>query len=181
MYEPFPDNYVWNLSVNLSLSTGGQFTEVLDAITPILPLAARGDEATGAWVDAWECLGDRVAELAGEELAAGAPLSAGQRYIRAANYFMIAERFHATDSERRTAVYQKVMDALDAFIAHGGEPVSRVEIPYKGGSFPALFYRAPDAPPASPAMIQFNGLDSTKSRCGARRCAPSSPVAGSPC
>ena len=34
MFEPFPGNYVWNLSTNIALNTGAQLNEVLDSIGP---------------------------------------------------------------------------------------------------------------------------------------------------
>ncbi|WP_291039835.1 prolyl oligopeptidase family serine peptidase [Herbiconiux sp.] len=162
MFEPFPGNYVWNLSVNLSLSTGGQLTEILEAIDPVIALSAKGDDATSAYLDAWEGLGDRMVSLGDEELAAGRPWSAASRFERAANYYMTGERMQEIGGRRRTEVYGKMLEAFARVVVHGGEPVSRVEIPCEGGSFPGLFFRAPGAGPRTPVMVQFNGLDSTK-------------------
>lgn len=162
MFEPFPGNYVWNLSTNIALNTGGQINEVLDAIAPIIPVADAGDEGTEAYLDAWSGLGDRLVELAEEDLDRGHPLSAAQKFVRAAGYYITGERMQRVGFEPRIVAYSKMKSAFGRFIEHGGEPVEWVEIPYAGTSFPALFFRAPGADARTPVIVQLNGLDSTK-------------------
>ena len=36
MFELFPDNYVWNLSINIALGTGGYITEIDKACTEVM-------------------------------------------------------------------------------------------------------------------------------------------------
>jgi len=162
MFEPFPGNYVWNLSTNIALNTGAQINEVIDAITPIVPLAASGDEGTEAYLEAWSSLGDRISELAQEDLDAGHPLSAATKWERAAVYYITGERMQRVGYGPRVEAYQKMLDSFAKLVEHGGYPLERVEIPYEGTSFPALFYRAPGAGPKTPVIVQVNGLDSTK-------------------
>lgn len=162
MFEPFPGNYVWNLSTNIAINSGAQLNEVLDAIAPVIPLASAGDEGTQAYLEAWSALGDRIAELGDEDLAAGHTLSAATKHQRAAIYYIAGERMQRVGFEPRVIAYQKMLDSFALFVQHGEEPLERVEIPFEGGSFPALFYRAPLAGPNTPVVVQFNGLDSTK-------------------
>lgn len=162
MFELFPGNYVWNLSTNIALNTGAQINEVVDACTPIVPLAASGDAGTEAYLEAWAGLGDRIAELAAEDLAAGHEFSAATKYERAAVYYITGERMQRVGYAPRVEVYQKMLDSFDAVVRYSGEPLEKVEIPYEGSSFPALFYRAPGAGPKTPVMVHVNGLDSTK-------------------
>ncbi|MFH5823154.1 alpha/beta hydrolase family protein [Georgenia sp. AZ-5] len=162
MFEPFPGNYVWNLSTNIALNTGAQLNEVLDAIAPVIPLSSSGDDATEAYLEAYEDLGDRLVGLAEEDLAAGHTLSAATKYERAAVYYLTGERMQRVGNERRKVAYRKMLDAVDAFIQHGAEPVTRVEIPFGDSAFPALFYRAPEASEKTPVIVHVNGLDSTK-------------------
>ena len=162
MFEPFPGNYVWNLSTNIAINTGAQLNEVLDAIAPVVPLAASGDEGTEAYLEAWSGLGDRIAELADEDLALGHTLSAATKYVRAANYYITGERMQRVGYPPRVLAYAKMKAAFARFIEYGQEPLEWVEIPYAGTSFPALLYRAPGAAAKSPFIVQLNGLDSTK-------------------
>ncbi|MES2170495.1 MAG: alpha/beta fold hydrolase [Actinomycetota bacterium] len=162
MFELFPGNYVWNLSTNIAMNTGGQLNEVVDACRPIIELASAGDEGTEAYLEAWSGLGDRIAGLAAEDLAAGHTLSAATKSVRAAVYYITGERMQRVGYEPRTVTYQKMLDCFATFVRYCEEPVERVEIPFEGSSFPALFYRAPSAGPKTPVMVHFNGLDSTK-------------------
>ena len=162
MFELFPDNYVWNLSLNIALSTGGQLNEAVDACRPIVELARAGDEGTEAYLRAWEALGDRLVALAEEDQASGHTLSAATKHLRASTYYITGERMQRVGYAPREIAYRKALDSFASFIEHGGEEVVRVEIPYDGTSFPALFHRSPHAGAHSRVLIQFNGLDSTK-------------------
>lgn len=162
MFEPFPGNYVWNLSTNIALNTGAQLNEVLDAIRPVRDLAAQGDNATAAYLDAYEGLGDRICALADEDLAAGRKLSAADKYLRAANYYLTGERMQRVGDRHREAVYDKMLRAFAAYLANTDEPAERVEIPYGDSSFPGIFFRSPLAGDRSPVVVHVNGLDSTK-------------------
>lgn len=162
MFEPFPGNYVWNLSFNISMNTGAQLNEVMDAIAPIVPLAGSGDAGTEAYLDAWGGLGDRIMSLSDDDLAAGHHRSAAVKAVRAGNYYITGERMQAVGTEPRTVVYAKMLDAFARFESFGGEGLQRVEIPYEGTSFPAFFWRPPGIVGPVPVVVQLNGLDSTK-------------------
>jgi len=162
MYEPFPGNYVWNLSTNIALNTGAQLSEVIEAIEPVIDRASAGDEATVDYLHAYERLGDRIAGLADRDLAAGNALSASDKYERAAVYYLTGERMQRVGYEPRVAVYDKMLAAFEAHVAHTDAPVERVEIAYEGSSFPGLFVKSTLAPEKSPVVVHVNGLDSTK-------------------
>jgi hypothetical protein len=67
MYEPFPGNYVWNLSVNLCLAMGGAIGEIERANEHIGEVATQGEDVgTEAFFSAWISMADRVIELANE-------------------------------------------------------------------------------------------------------------------
>ncbi|VXC24765.1 Prolyl oligopeptidase family protein [Arthrobacter sp. 9AX] len=162
MFEPFPGNYVWNLSTNIALNTGAQLNEVLDAIRPVIERASEGDDATEAYLEAYERLGDRIAELADEDLLAGNALSASDKYERAAVYYLTGERMQRIGYAPRERVYDKMLSSFDAFLAHTDAPAERVEIPFGDTAFPGIFYRSPLAGDRSPVIVHVNGLDSTK-------------------
>jgi esterase/lipase len=162
MFEPFPGNYVWNLSTNIALNTGAHLNEVIDAIQPVIDLSRQGDEGTAAYLKAYEALGDRIVELADDDLAHGNRLSASDKYERAAVYYLTGERMQRVGYEPRDAVYKKMLGAFAAHLENTDEPAERVEIPYGEGSFPGIFYRSPLAGSRSPVIVHVNGLDSTK-------------------
>ena len=164
MYEPFPGNYVWNLSCNIALGIGGAIGEIDAANRPVLDAAKQGaDEGTAAFFDEWCALADRLVAQAKRDEDARHPLSASKKYHRACVYYMIAERMQRHGYAPREAAYAKMLAAMDDAARTGGLNVEHVEISYEGTSYPGLFVAAPaiDGGPA-PCMIHTNGLDSVK-------------------
>ena len=164
MFEYFPGNYVWNLTVVASLNSGGLIDEVDRACRPIRDAAAQGSDAgTEDFLASWVAVVDGLVASADTDVEAGHLRAAGQKYTRALNYLIHAERMQAAGSADRDATYrrclalaQRVFDTIDT-------TTSRVEVPYEGTTLPAYFMaarRADDTP--APTIVLFNGLDSTK-------------------
>ncbi|MBN8846531.1 MULTISPECIES: alpha/beta fold hydrolase [unclassified Sphingomonas] len=162
MFEPFPGNYVWNLSVNICLSMGGAIGEIDEANAPVREAATAGDDAgTEAFFTAWMALADRLDGQGRQAEAAGNPLTASGKYARALAYAMTAERMQDSDYAPRKAAYARMLEMRDAMIRTGGIPCEAVEIHYKDSVLPALFLPG-DGPGPWPCMIFCNGLDSVK-------------------
>ena len=67
MFEYFPGNYVWNLSVVATLNNGGLIDEVDRACRPLRDAATRGEDAgTREFLDAWDLRSDSVLDEAVE-------------------------------------------------------------------------------------------------------------------
>lgn len=164
MFEPFPGNYVWNLSVNLALAMGGSIGEITEANKPVMDAALNGaDEGTAAFFESWCGLADRLVELAREDEKNGHPLTASERMRRACVYYMTAERMQKHGYAPREEAYAKMLAAMLESARLGNRNVEAVEIAYEGSSYPGFFVKAPDrdGKPA-PCMIHTNGLDSVK-------------------
>lgn len=162
MYEPFPGNYVWNLSVNIALNMGAVMGEIDPANTKVRLIAQDGeDSGTEAFFDAWGEVADRVRLLAEKEEAAGHALSAAEKYGRAAAYYIIAERMQSRDYAPRKAMYATMLRTMDRFYATSDLRADRVEFPYEGTTLSAVFVPGHGDGPR-PCMVFCNGLDSTK-------------------
>lgn len=162
MYEPFPGNYVWNLSVNICLCMGGAIGEIDRANDEVRKIALNGaDKGTAAFFNSWGRMADRLAELGEEAEAQGRLLSAGEKYRRAAAYYMTAERMQARDYEPRIHMYRTMLDTMTRAIDTAGLAWERVEIPFEGNHFPGLFIPGEGDGPR-PTMVFCNGLDSVK-------------------
>lgn len=164
MFEPFPGNYVWNLSVNLAVMCGGSIGEIDRACRPIREAAARGEDAgTALFFDSWVKLAAQVLENARADEKAGHRLSASAKYGRAAGYLLTAERMQSRDYAPRWEAYRGGLAHFRKRIELSGENCEFVDIPYDGKSYPGLFVKAParDGRPA-PCMVSCNGLDSMK-------------------
>lgn len=164
MFEIFPGNYVWNLSVNIALNTGAHITEVSEACTPVLEASRKGEDAgTELFFESWTALADRLVGLAEEDEAAGHTLTAGARYYRASVYYLTAERLQSRHYAPRWDAYRKMLDSFEKGITLGRHNCTKVEIPYEDTSLPALFVQAEGAAGGqAPCMVHYNGLDSTK-------------------
>ena len=170
MFEYFPGNYVWNLSVVAALNSGGTIDEVDRACRPIRDAATRGEDAgTEDFLRAWSTLVDQLSTDAEAAEAAGRLRTAGQLYFRSSSYLSVAERMLSNSNPDRIPAYKRILELTDKAQRLIDPATTRVEIPYNaddaapGAFLPAYFTKAvrADGSPA-PVVIQWNGLDSTK-------------------
>lgn len=163
MYEPFPTNYVWNLSVNLAIEMGGAIGDIDGANRLVQEAAQTGDSGSNAFFDAWVEMAVRLANQAKLDADAGHAASAAVKYARASAYYITAERMQARHDPRRKAAYAAALSTFAAYIEMSGEPCTAVDIPFGSSSFPALLSLA-DAAGGRPApcVVFVNGLDSIK-------------------
>jgi fermentation-respiration switch protein FrsA (DUF1100 family) len=163
VFQYFPNNYVWSLSVSLALEMGAKIGEVEAMCRPLLEAAQQGDDVgTQDFMRSWVAMGDKLVELAAEDEAKGRQLSAGAKLSRAAIYYLTAERMQARDYEPRKALYAKFQQVFRRGVALSHENCERVEIPYQGGVIAGLYVRAEGVSGRAPILVQINGLDSTK-------------------
>ena len=179
MFEYFPGNYVWNLSVLITLQNGATIGEVDEACRPIREAAAGGvDAGTEQFFAAWSAVADRLVTLAQEDEERGWTLSAGEKYRRAALYLLNAERMQSVHKPDRLAHYQRAIDLQHRGMRLARDPVEIVEVPYEATTLPAYFMKARnpdgtilDGPP--PASCSGTGSTASRSTCSAR-CSPTS-------
>jgi fermentation-respiration switch protein FrsA (DUF1100 family) len=162
MFEPFPGNYVWNLGINLALICGGNHGELDEACRPVREAAKAGADAGSAQLfDSWIAVADQVADNAAADEALGYTLSAGAKYLRAAGYYLAAERLQSRDYAPRWVAYDKGLALYKKGSALRGLHVDYVEIPYEGSAYTAIFVHDGSGTPR-PTLVSVNGLDSMK-------------------
>jgi dienelactone hydrolase len=163
VFSYFPTNYVWNLSINLALEMGARIGEIDAICAPLVEISRQGDDAgTSAFLNSFAAMGDKLASLAEEDLAAGHELSAGTKLDRAATYYITCERMQPAHSEIRREIYAKQQRCFRRGMELMRDPASRVEIPYQGGVIAGIFVPAEGIAGPAPLIIMVNGLDSTK-------------------
>jgi pimeloyl-ACP methyl ester carboxylesterase len=167
MFEYFPKNYVWNLSVDIAIESGAQIGEIDEMCRPLRDAAARGEDAgTGDFLKTWVAMADKLVELAREDEALGRNFSASTKLNRASLYYQTAERMQQHGAAARMETFRKGQDAFRRAVTLGKLNCERVEIPYRGGVIPGWLTHA-DANAGSnrapaPLMVYVNGLDSSK-------------------
>jgi len=163
MFRYFPTNYVWNLSVDLAIEMGARIGEIEAMCAPLQEAAKQPDAAgTRAFRETWSNMADRLCALAAEDESRGRMISAGDKYSRAATYYLTAERLQAHGAEGRAMLYQRFQEAFAKGIRLSGENCERVEIPYGNAHIAGLLVRAEGVAGRAPLLVQLNGLDSTK-------------------
>ncbi|RZN31444.1 prolyl oligopeptidase family serine peptidase [Bradyrhizobium sp. Leo121] len=163
MFWLFPTNYVWNLSVNISMQMGAEIGEIARMANGLVEISKQGDdEGTLAFLTEWEKVADQLIAQADADKAKGRTLSAGTKLRRASNYLMIAERMQAASFGARGEKYRKMLDCFEAAMELGEEPCARVEIPYGDKLITGRLTLAPEADKSTPIVVHVNGLDSCK-------------------
>lgn len=163
MFEYFPGNYVWNLGVVATLNSGGTIDEVDRACRPVRELAGQGsDVGTGELMAAWTAVTDQLEEQAVEAEKAGHRRTAGQKYLRAANYLSQAERLQSALDPTRPDTYRRCLELMAKAFELLDPATTRVEVAYGDTSLPAYFTNASTDGRPVPVIVLWNGLDSTK-------------------
>lgn len=163
MFRYFPTNYVWNLSVDLSIEMGARIGEIEEMCAPLQEAARQSDAAgTTAFRDTWARMADKLCGLAEDDERLGRKLSAGDKYLRAANYLLTCERLQAHGAPGRTELYQRFLDVFGRGARLSGARCEQVRIPYGDTFLSGLYVPADGADGPAPLMVQVNGLDSTK-------------------
>jgi hypothetical protein len=126
-----PTNYAWNLSVDLAIEMSARIGEIEEMCAPLQEAAKQPDAAgTRAFRETWSNMGDKLCDLAKEDEARGRLISAGEKFGRAATYYVTAERLQAHGAPGRLELYRRVIDIFNHGIKLAGENCERVEIPY---------------------------------------------------
>lgn len=98
----------------------------------------------------------RKADAAGDRLNARALFRTASEHYREAQHFAIPPL-----GAKRWEYYARARDCAKRLYELTDSPVETVELPFAGGSFPALLHVAPDNGPR-PAVVFFPGMDNTK-------------------
>ena len=165
MFEYFPTNYPWSMATVMAVNAGGVISEIDEVLSNLRDIAgANDDKANLAWHDAWSKLGERNKRLAEEDATLNFNVSSGEKFLRAACYFMTAERMCKSNSPLRLKTYKQMLDCFNLGVKSLRDPVTRVEIPFKDTHLPGLFYPAEEYSKNSnsPCIIHFDGLDVMK-------------------
>lgn len=163
LFQYFPNNYVWNLSIAIALESGGRIGEIEEMCRPLLEAAQRGEDAgTPEFMRRWVEMADRLVELAEEDLARGRGFSASDKLNRASLYYQVAERMQGLGTPGREESYRKALHSFSRSVDVGGRNFRRVEIPYGSGMIAGWLTQAEGVTGPAPAVLYVNGLDSTK-------------------
>lgn len=160
----FPEDYRWSSAVCGmvgSATYGGSDIGEVDRAARSLRKHL-GDDS--AWFEAWRTEADRVQALARGAERGGHRWTASAAYLRAANYYQMAERFRTPKDHAARAAYRQGVECFQSFSRLTDRPrIEVVEVPYERGSLPAYFVHAENTDLSRPpCVVFFDGLDITK-------------------
>lgn len=161
----FPGNYRWSAAfINMmgSAAYGGSDIGELHKIGTLLKDKAPEDDE--AWFDACVKVADGVRALAEKCEGEAHRVSAAAAYLRACNYYQMAERFRTPKDERALAAYRTAVQCFHRHAKLSDLNIDIVEVPFEGGgSLPGYFVHAQNASSKrTPVVVFFDGLDVTK-------------------
>jgi dienelactone hydrolase len=160
----FPGNYRWSAAfINMlgSIAYGGAEIGELHKIGTLLKGRAPDDDA--AWFDACARVADGVTAYARKWDEAGHRYAAAHAYLRACNYYQMAERFRTPKDAVALEVYRRGVDCFHRHVALTDLEIEIVEVPYENGSLPGYFVHARNPrSKRAPCVVFFDGLDVTK-------------------
>ncbi|NVK72382.1 MAG: hypothetical protein HWE24_02790 [Oceanospirillaceae bacterium] len=160
MFRFFPTNYVWDFSINLALGMDAKIGEVQAMCGPLKESAEPPDtSASLAFRNTWV---DKLCDLVQEVESLKRMFSAGDKYNRAAIYYLTAERLQGVHSENRTELYKQFLATFSKGIELTNKSCEKVTIPFQDSFLTALFLTAENVDGPMPVLVQLNGLDSTK-------------------
>ena len=161
----FPGNYRWSAAfINMmgTIAYGGAEMGELHKIGRLLK--DKGPEDDAAWFDACLKVAEGVRAYAEKWDKGGYRPSAAHAYLRACNYYQMAERFRTPKDEKGLAAYAKGVDCFKRHAALSDVKIESVEVRFlQGQSLPGYFVHAQNAKSArTPCVVFFDGLDVTK-------------------
>ncbi len=160
----FPGNYRWSAAfINMigCIAYGGAEIGELHKIGRMLK--DKGPEDDGAWFDACVKVADGVRAYAEKWDQQGYRFSAAHAYLRACNYYQMAERFRTPKDKTGLDVYRTGVECFHRHVALTDLKIEIVEVPYEGKSLPGYFAHAQNAKSKrTPCVVFFDGLDVTK-------------------
>ncbi len=163
MFEYFPANYNLSLAVCLALSMGGELNEMNQALQPLVGIGSDPGEAElKEWFDRWHEIGATAETMAAHDQASGYERSAARKHLRAATYYLMAERQMTNASPDKNRAYGDALRVFQAGVRVFEPRAQFVEVPYGEHTLPAIFLPADGAGQDAPCLIMFNGFDVTK-------------------
>ncbi|NRT78213.1 alpha/beta hydrolase family protein [Clostridium beijerinckii] len=117
-----------------------------------------------SWCKEWTKTAKRLQKVAEESYSNGHLISARKAYLRASNYYRIAE-FYLHENPKNPKIDELYNASLDCFsnVMKLNKPViEEVKIPYENTTLPGHFYKLEDSDEPKPVLIAMTGFDGTK-------------------
>lgn len=143
--------------ISLTSSKQADICEVLSTCEKI----KNGD--CDSWYSEWSKTADRIRKFGEESLKSKYEESASHAFLRASNYYRIAEFYlnYGCDMELMKKIDNLCTQCFNLGVKYGKYNIKSVDIPFEGTSLPGHLYKA-DSKQNVPTIIAISGNDGTK-------------------
>ncbi len=159
-FEYFPGNFVWSQQMMSLIDMANWGAGAMGEVDQVGRRLRDRQGDSEAWFEEWSRMAKAQEEKATAAEAANHGLTAGTFYVHAAIYHLYAERF-ISPGDRKNESYRACVRCFERGAKQRYPNIARVEVPYLDSAMPAYFVKADVSGPA-PAMVCFDGLDSSK-------------------
>jgi pimeloyl-ACP methyl ester carboxylesterase len=146
-------------AAGFSADGGSDLGEILVTAAKI----GEGDE--DAWYREWKITADRIYKIGQGSLGRDHKISAREAFLRASNYYRVAEFYRRKDPVNDPEVRALLKLSRETFLKAAAlldGPVEEVPIPYGEHKLPAYFFLVDGSGKPRPTVIYNNGFDSTR-------------------
>jgi dienelactone hydrolase len=160
----FPGNYRWSAAfLNMMSLTPYGASDIGELYKIGCLLKDKAPEDDAAWFEACVKVADGVLGHAERFDDSGHPVSAAHAYLRACNYYQMAERFRTPKDTAALDVFRTSIRCFHRHAALSDLKIEVVEVPFEGKSLPGYFVPAQNAKSKpAPCVLFFDGFDITK-------------------
>jgi len=159
--EHFPGNHVWSNATLMTKAMAPYAAVALGEIDQVCERLRVRQNDPDAWPQEWVRMGARLEKVADEAAAKGRQHTAGNYYLRAGMYYFTAERF-VPPGEQKRELGAKSIELQTKGLLRRYPQMERVEVPFEGGTLPALFLPAQGGSGPRPTIVVFDGMDNCK-------------------
>jgi dienelactone hydrolase len=157
----FPENYQWSNATLITKGMAPWNAVALGEIDEVVQRLHGRSKEPHAWWEEWCALAARIENTADAAAADGRHATAGNYYIRAANYYYTGERM-VPPGDQKTGIYKKSLRCFHEGLKRRYPNVEIVDVPYEGTALPAYFMKSSVAKGPAPTVVLFDGLDNCK-------------------
>ncbi|SMC28214.1 Alpha/beta hydrolase family protein [Clostridium acidisoli DSM 12555] len=117
-----------------------------------------------SWCKEWTKTANSLQKVAENSYSDGHLISAKKAYLRASNYYRIAEFYlhENPDDPKIDELYNASIDCFSHVMKLNKPLIEEVKIPYGNTTLPGHFYKLEDSEEPKPVLIAMTGFDGTK-------------------
>jgi pimeloyl-ACP methyl ester carboxylesterase len=138
-------------TIGYQASSGGEIGECMAVIEKIR------DNDFRSWTSEWTAVADKTKQKAEDFKYDGEPISAGETFLRASNYYRAAGFFVSPTSLEHKRLWEESRGCFQKAIPFLSFRIEKLGIPFEGSTIPGYFIKSGDG--IRPTLMAVSGFD----------------------